>query len=454
MSSIFKSRWASFLLLLVGIAGVVVLIKTGPQPQKNVVTEQEHVVSAIRITPTDVVPWVTGYGEVQPSKTWKAVAQVASKVSWKSPKLKGGEFFKSGELLLNIDDSETKLKVLLCEADIKKCKAKIEELQNSKTSMESQLEILRKILTFQEKELKRQQSLLEAKTSALVTVENQEVAVLQQRKGITDIESNLKLLPSQIAYQEATLAAAEVSLAQKKLELDYAKINAPFDCRIDSVSVEEWQYVTIGQTMFVINAIDEVEIPVQFTAAQIGLLINPSGTNGIAKIPEEKRKLAAPLWKIDVAVNIGTQTFTWDGEFRRMAAGIDTTTRMINMVVGVPSPYRFDQKVMRPPLEKGSFCTVTIHGKEQQNLLIVPRYAIHDGQLYIANKDSRLEMIPIKVSYNLGQYAIVNDGLTPGETVLLSDLVPAMKGMKLKVIYDESFYTQVKKELGGREDAQ
>ncbi len=453
MKKIMKSIWFSFFLFFIGIVATVILIKTGPSPLKTPILEQEQVVSAIKVSPINVIPWIIGYGEAQPARTWKAVSQVGGKISWKSPKLKNGEFFEAGELLLSIDDSEIKLKILSAEATIKKIQAKMEELTTTKTNMMSQLAILKSILEFQEKEFKRQQSLLTSKSVSVVTVENQEIAVLQQRNTIDGLESNLRLLPSQISYQEAELAIAQAELAQRKLELNYAKIYAPFDCRVDSASVEEQQYVSIGQNMVTVDSIDEMEIFLQFRMEQIGLLFAqpPNNGNGIEKISEEKRKATPPNWKISVNISGLANSYSWPGQFRRIASGIDTTTRMISMIVGVQEPYRRNNKILGPPLAKGSFCTVKIEGKEQENLLVLPRYAIHDDKIYIANKDSRLEIVPIKINYHLGQYAIVGKGLNIGDLVILNDLVPAVSGMKLQLVMDENFYQQANTELSGKE---
>ena len=447
LSKIIKWRWFSVILLVAGVAATGLLIKTGPSPLKSTASEKKQSVTAAKVSPVDVVPWIIGYGEAQPAKTWKAVAQVAGKISWKSPKLKNGDFVKADEPLLYIDDSECKLKILSAEASIKKFQAKIGELKATGTNLKSQLEILKSILEFREKELKRQQTLLHSKTAAITTVEEQKITILQQRQTIDELEASLRLLPSQIAYQKAELAAAEADFSQRKLELGYTKIKAPFRCRIDTVSVEEQQYVTIGQDMFYVDGVDEMEIFLQFRVEQIGLLFAHPARK-MEKIPEEKRKREAPNWQISVKINGLSNPFSWPGKFRRIASGMDTTTHMINMVIGVLEPYRRGEEVMGPPLVKGSFCTVKVQGKAQHNLLVVPRYALHGDKLYIADKDSRLEILPVKVNYYLGQYAIIAEGLKEGDTLILNDIIPAVKGMKLKIVIDENFYQQVSAELG------
>lgn len=435
-SSIFR-RGLPVVVLLAGVIVSILAVVTGPRPRKQASTEREQMVKAIKATPSAIIPKITGYGEAKPSKTWKAIAQVDGKVAWKSPKLKSGEFFKSGEIMLKLDDSETILKIRSCEADIKKYQARIEELNHTRTNWEAQLEVLKKVLEFNTKELKRQEGLQKANAVAAVTVENQEIAVLQQRNNIITMESNLRLLPSQIDYQQAELSAAQANLEQSKLTLDYAKITAPFDCRVSAASVEERQYVATGQEMFSVDSIDEMEIPVQFSIDQMRLLLTPPPGTAVGEKDSMEKRLP-PDWNIRVKVNGGANALFWNGEFRRMASGIDTTTRMVSMVVAVPNPYGRNTSAPSQPLDKGFFCTVEISAAPQAGLIAVPRYALHDGNLYIADQDSRLEIRPVKVAYNLEQTAVIASGLEAGETVIISDLVPAIKGMKLNVSIDRA----------------
>lgn len=197
--------------------------------------------------------------------------------------------------------------------------------------------------------------------------------------------------------------------------------------------------------MFTADSIDEMEIPVQFSIDQLGLLLPPNH-DATAEKNESVEKHLPPDWKIRIKVNGGTNAFFWNGEFRRMASGIDTTTRMVSMVVAVPNPYGHNKSVSSPPLDKGFFCTVEITAAPQSGLIAVPRYALHDSKLYIANKESRLEIRPVKVAYNLEQNAIIASGLKAGETVIISDLVPAIKGMKLNVSIDRESMSELKSE--------
>jgi multidrug efflux pump subunit AcrA (membrane-fusion protein) len=174
------------------------------------------------------------------------------------------------------------------------------------------------------------------------------------------------------------------------------------------------------------------------------LLLNPGGLKKL-----EKKGRPHEAWEITVSVNGGIKSYAWKGKFLRIASGIDTATRMLKMVIGVSDPYKKDKGSMKPPLDRGLFCSVEIKGRTARNLLVVPRYAIHEGRLYIANKDSRLEIRPVKTGFNIEQHTVIELGLKPGETVIVSDIVPAVSGMKLKVKMDQELMEKAKRELSG-----
>ena len=245
-----RKRLLPWLLLAAGVGVAVYLVKTGPRPTQRELQEGERLVSAIEVTPLDVTPWITGYGEVQPERTWKAVSQVSGKLVKKARKLKDGEFFKAGEPMLQLDEREIKLSIQKGQAEIAKYRAKIEELKNQRANLEARLDLARQVLSFNEKEQARQRKLFSSRAVSSVAVEEKEIDVLKQRGSIAELETTIKLIPSQIAYQEAEVASAEAGVKQSELDLSYTKIVAPFDCRTRDVSVEDGQYVTVGQEMF------------------------------------------------------------------------------------------------------------------------------------------------------------------------------------------------------------
>ncbi len=66
----------------------------------------------------------------------------------------------------------------------------------------------------------------------------------------------------------------------------------------------------------------------------------------------------------------------------------------------------------------------------------MPRSALHDGHVYLVDGEKRLERRAVTFEFFQSDFASVKDGLEGGESLVLSDLVPAMDGMLLAPVAD------------------
>lgn len=487
-------------LALIGIA--VALIKTGPKPRVRPVQEMVRTVKAIKAEECLIQPRVTGYGEAEPDKTWTAIAQIAGRIVWVSDKLENGEFVAKDQELLRLDAREYELAVGTSQANLKKIEAAIKEKNTAKANLERRRDLLRKVLDLSEKNLERQKTLHDSKTISSSALEQEEINVLQQRNTLANLESELNLVPAQLASLEAELKVAKIALEQAELNLSYTVIRAPFAGRVSTITAEIEQYAAKGNSLFKVDSIDRAEIVTSLSVDQLAIIAAPGvsrqalreqaaaalearmqsaaspAPQAAAKAPEgaqaapapgesqanaaaesqnaapaaaADKKEAAPAPRrpkkplIRVSA-VGGDAFVWKGEFLRFGAEIDTDTRMVSSIVAVDEPYKRIPGHPHLPLNKGIFCKVDFFG-EPRPALVVPRSAIHDGKLYVATPEGTLEMRPIKLQFAIDRFAVVADGLRPGETVVTSDIVPAVAGMKITPVLDGSFYDAVRAEM-------
>jgi hypothetical protein len=67
----------------------------------------------------------------------------------------------------------------------------------------------------------------------------------------------------------------------------------------------------------------------------------------------------------------------------------------------------------------------------------VHRGADGGALLYLAGADDRLERRPVEIGFAQQDFVTITAGLSPGERVVLSDLVPAIDGMRLQPVEDD-----------------
>lgn len=444
-----KSVLVPLAIIVAGASMVAILVLSRRPPDQQPAHETARIVDAIVVRPMTVVPSVTAFGEAAPDRTWAAVARVSGRVAWQSDKLKDGDFVREGDELLHLDDSEYRIAISRAKAEIEQRQARLDELAINRANLEIQVDLFRQALEFRERELERQQNLQESRAVSASVVDQQRIAVLEQRRAFAAQSASLEQLPSQIDFLRAELAAAEANLRQAEFDLASTLFKAPFDGRLDGVAVEINQYVPVGQTFLKLNSIARAEILIGMTSENLAMLAGEPVEKVVDDIARQ-RPAESRRSEFTVYVDGGRRRFQWPAHFGRISPAIDTATRMTQLVVVVDEPYRraAPGEGMRPALSKGTFCTVVARGGPQPGQLVIPRKAIHEGNVYVVDADSRLELRPIRTKYFLGSHAIVEEGVREGETVATSDIVPAVPGMLLDARIGDGYHARAAADIG------
>ena len=124
---------------------------------------------------------------------------------------------------------------------------------------------------------------------------------------------------------------------------------------------------------------------------------------------------------------------TWDAKVVRAEGRIDEKTRMINIVIRVAQPY-----AKRPPLAIGLFADVDIQGQTLENAAVLPRAALRpDQQVWVVDQEDRLHSRPVRVAHLTTEGVIIDEGLTAGDQVVISQLKAVSNGMKVRPVLQD-----------------
>ncbi len=421
--------------LIIGI-GVLMWAKSGKQPPLRVERgEPVHAVRVIAGAQVDLVPSAEGYGVVQPAQIWRAVAQVEGRIVEMHPQLRDGEILPQGTPLFRIDPVDYELKLA-------QAKAELAELDVQAANARSSLEIEQRNLSLALREQERYQQLAKQGTASQSQLDNAERTRLNTRAAVQNLQNNLALIPTQKRLLEAKLAQAE-------RDLDNTRVQAPFNLRVAGLQMEAEQYVTKGQKLFEGDAVDRVEIVARVAMSTLRrLFIGRQLT--LSEATDLTRDLPnligfRPLVRLD----LGNHVAQWEAEFVRFSDWVDPDTRTMGVVVAVDNPFSKIQPGYRPPLSKGMFVQVILRGHAQAEQLVVPRAAVRDGAVYIADADNRLQRRQVKVLFDLGSISVIADGIDPNDKVVVSDLVPAVDGMLLRPELDQELNQAMLDAVGG-----
>lgn len=438
--------------ILIGIAAVYFMAGERQAPERTPLQERAQAVRTITVEPVDLVPRVTGFGNVYPGTVWSAIAQVAGEVIAVEPRLKKGAILAAGTEIVRISPADYEIAISRAEANIRAAEATLAELAVTETNTADLLEIEKRGLDLRETELARKQDLFARGTIAQSAVELEQRETLAQRKKFQDLENALRLLPTQRAVQREQIALYQAELEAAKLDLARTRIVLPFDARIAEVNVEAEQYAQAGSTLVTADSLDVAEVEAQIPISQFRAMIEASVPDGMPAgvTPESlSRILESIAFQASVRLRVGDDIVEWPARFARVSDTLDPQTRTIGAIVAVDGAYAQAQPGTRPPLTKGMFVEIELRIRARENSLVVPRSAFHDGKLYMVNAESRLEIRPVAVGLIQGDLAVVEDGLAPGDRIVVSDLIPAVEGMLLKPRPDDTVVARLRAEAEG-----
>jgi membrane fusion protein, multidrug efflux system len=441
----------------IGVAVLAWQLGTGAQPEQGDLEEVTRAVRVIEAEPLTFVPRAIGYGTAQPKQVWEAVAQVAGKITEKHPGLQRGRLLEAGTVILRIDPANYELTVARRQAALDSARAELAELEVRQANTEASVEIERRALSLAERDLERAQTLLERGNTSQAVVDEAETILLERQQRLQELQNQLRLIPAERTVLEASIALQEAELEEARLDLERTTIRMPFDGRIAEADVEPTEFVSVGQVLAVADGIGVAEIDAQFPVGHLAPLVRADVD--ISTLPAGELAALPRQFGLEAAVRLRAQGITaaWDARFDRISEGMDPQTRTMGVIVAVDEPYRKAIPGKRPPLVKDMFVEVELRGRPWKDAIVVPRIATHrndDGEtvLYLADAAGRLEIRPVTLGPVQGDLAVVEAGLEPGAQVVVSDLTPAIAGMKLDPRLDTALAGRVRRDADGRRE--
>jgi membrane fusion protein, multidrug efflux system len=437
--------------ILIGVALMAYQVNNRQAPQREPqqeIAKKVRVISAPKLT---VVPRALGFGNVTPGTVWEAVAEVAGKITEIHPFLKAGSILPKDTVILKIDPTDYLLAQQSIEADIRAINAQISELKTREKNTKASLGIERRSLVLNQKDLKRKQALLKRRAVSQAAVDQEERTLLARRQSMQSLINSLNLLPAEAERLDAQRATLEIKLKNAKLDLARTTITLPFDARMAEVKIELAQFAGQGKTLVVADSIDVSEVSAQLTVDKIARLLdrsrlkNFSATTAAANI--EQILGLKPI----VRLRSANLNISWPGRVVRVSDRLDPRTRTLGVIVAVDNPYKLMADGDRLPLAKNMYVEVELRGIPQKDKIVLPRSALHNGHVYIAGKNDRLEIKPVEIAYSQGNLTVLASGLTAGERVVVSDLIPAINGMLLSTVDDEGVRQSLKQAANGED---
>jgi len=365
---------------------------------------EEHGVVAVRTAQVergDIIKDVSTNGEVSPLLDFQAHAPLAGIVEKLFVKV--GNQVKTGQEVVQMDDSEARRDLATAEATLATATAGLNAMQHGGTQGE-RLTANASLATAQ-----TQVQLDTASLASLQRLQAQgaasanEVAVAQQRLdadkarvGQLQTQRVDRYGTDDLTAQKAQVAQAQAAVAAARTVFAGVDIHTPFAGTVYSVPVVQYQFVPTGETLLQIADLTRLEVKAYFDEPEIGLLK--------AGQPVEITWAAQPLQK-------------WHGHVVQAPTTIIAYggTRNVGECLIAVDDAKGD-------LLPNTNVTVRVIEQRSDNVLILPREALHtqgsDDYVFRIIGD-HLVKTPVKVGVvNLVDFAI-DSGVGQGDRVAL-----------------------------------
>ncbi len=327
-------------------------------------------VQAGTVAKEDVPIWFDGIGTVQAFNTVTVRARVDGELQRVS--LQEGQLVKAGDLLATIDSRP--LQAQLAQAQAKKAQDEA-QLANARRDLERNMNL---------KEFASRQ-----------TVDTQRALVAQY---------------------EAQIRADEAAIEAVQVQLNYTTITAPISGRIGLRNVDQGNVVRASDQSGIATITQIQPIAVLFTLPEKQLqAVLAAQAQGPVKVEAQDREGRRVLdtGKLSVVDNL-----------------IDTGTGTIRLKAEMPN----DPQKLWP----GQFVNVRLLSTIRRGATTVPATVVQRGPqgtyAYVIKDDLTVEQRPIKVARQEENKAIIDEGLTPGERVVVDGQYRLQPGSKVRIV--------------------
>jgi RND family efflux transporter MFP subunit len=372
MTDSFKKRVLPAIVLVAGVLIMLGMKALKSDPEKKAAVKVLPHVKVIKAKAETVKLKIEGSGSVRSVSEIALVPQVGGKIIYRSKSMISGGFFNKGDVLYQIDPRDYQLNYDVAAAEVAR--------QEVQIKMEEQENRIAK-----------------------------EEWALYQKANPNESASDLTLRKPQMELAQANLKAAQARLRIAKLALDRTKLRAPFNGTVRTKRMDVGQFVSPGMNLADILSTERSEIEVTLDPKYLQYF-------DFSKSPMAK------ITRSDAA----SDDF-WMGKILQGGGSLDMKSRLMTVTIGIDAPY-----AKKPALITGLYVNLELEGKDANNVILVPRSALHNGFVWLL-KNEKLVITKVSVLKFQDDLAIVEQGINDGDQIIVTDLDYAVDGMRVKV---------------------
>jgi len=229
---------------------------------------------------------------------------------------------------------------------------------------------------------------------------------------------------------EAALQAAEANLEMAKINLSYTRILSPIDGLIGKTKARVGEFVGRSPNPVILNTVSNIQtIRIEFFLPETSYLALAREVEKDTEIEQKDRKTTTDV-----------QLILADGSLYEENGRIDFIDRNIDASTGsmlVQASFDNPKRLLRP----GMYTKVKIELFTAEDALLLPQRCVMELQgqnsVYVVNEENVVQARQVKATEKIGDLWLIEEGLNPGDKVVIDGLQKVATGLKIKPVLIE-----------------
>lgn len=218
-----------------------------------------------------------------------------------------------------------------------------------------------------------------------------------------------------------TLQSNRAAVAEAKLNLDFTQVRAPIEGRLGIRQVDKGNLVNSSDTTPIVVITQTLPIAVTFTLPE-------------ADLPAVLAQVRAGKTLTVQAWDRGEQTLLASGELESLDNQIDTSTGTVKL----KARFANAEEMLFP----NQFVNVRLQVTVREQAAVIPQAAlqagVHGPFAYVVDAQNKVQVRPLKLGPNRGEYNLIEAGVEPGERVVIEGTDGLRKDSLVEVINEDA----------------
>jgi RND family efflux transporter MFP subunit len=219
-----------------------------------------------------------------------------------------------------------------------------------------------------------------------------------------------------IAAAKAQIQASQAAVETASINLGFTRITSPIDGIVGIAQAQVGDLVSVSSSpLTTVSTLDPIRD--YFTVSEQTYL----------ELQKRFSSSDSGRWKLQLILADGT-TYAREGSFYFADRSVDQNTGSIQLAGLFPNP----GNVLRP----GQYGKVRAVIDVQRNALVIPQAAVNEQQgsyqVDVVGPDDKVAIRPVQVGEHVGTMWVIQDGLKPGERVVVEGQQMLRPGMPVE----------------------